>query len=457
MYLSNSIYMHRVVKISKGLNINLKGAPAQELTAVETPKYYALMPADFTRVTPKVVVKPEDVVKAGEPLFVDKSIPELQFVSPVSGKVVAVNRGERRRVLSVVVESDGKFESVEYKAKDVLSLSADDVKADLLKAGLFAFVRQRPYDVIADPKDTPRAIYVSAFDTKPLAVSFEMALKGNEEDFQVGLDALSRIAPVHLGICKCQKSTALTVAKNVQTTVFVGPHPAGNVGVQINKTAPINKGEIVWTIGAEEVIFIGRLFNKGKVDFTRTIALAGSEVKNPSYSKVVLGAQLENILKGRLEEKYENRIIDGNVLTGKKTTADGFLGAFSTEVTVIPEIMNDADMLGWAMPRFGMYSTSRSYFSWLCSKRKYTIDARIKGGERHMIMSNEYDKVFPMDIYPEYLLKAIITGNIDKMEQLGIYEVAPEDFALCEFVDSSKLELQRIVREGLDKLRAEMC
>ena len=457
MYLSNSIYMHRVVKISKGLNINLKGAPAQELTAVETPKYYALMPADFTRVTPKVVVKPEDVVKAGEPLFVDKSIPELQFVSPVSGKVVAVNRGERRRVLSVVVESDGKFESVEYKAKDVLSLSADDVKSDLLKAGLFAFVRQRPYDVIADPKDTPRAIYVSAFDTKPLAVSFEMALKGNEEDFQVGLDALSRIAPVHLGICKCQKSTALTVAKNVQTTVFVGPHPAGNVGVQINKTAPINKGEIVWTIGAEEVIFIGRLFNKGKVDFTRTIALAGSEVKNPSYSKVVLGAQLENILKGRLEEKYENRIIDGNVLTGKKTTADGFLGAFSTEVTVIPEIMNDADMLGWAMPRFGMYSTSRSYFSWLCPKRKYTIDARIKGGERHMIMSNEYDKVFPMDIYPEYLLKAIITGNIDKMEQLGIYEVAPEDFALCEFVDSSKLELQRIVREGLDKLRAEMC
>ena len=197
--------------------------------------------------------------------------------------------------------------------------------------------------------------------------------------------------------------------------------------------------------------------NKGKIDFTRTIALVGSEVKNPSYSKVILGAQLENILAGRLEEKYENRIIDGNVLTGKKTTADGFLGAFSTEVTVIPESMDDAEMLGWAMPRFGMYSTSRSYFSWLAPKRKYTIDARIKGGERHMIMSNEYDKVFPMDIYPEYLLKAIITGNIDKMEQLGIYEVAPEDFALCEFVDSSKLELQRIVREGLDKLRAEMC
>ena len=449
--------MHRVVKISKGLNINLKGAPVAEMTSVEAAKLYALMPADFTRVTPKVVVKPEDTVKAGEPLFVDKANPELQFVSPVSGKVVAVNRGERRRVLSVVVESDGKFESVEYKAKDVLSLSSDEIKADLLKSGLFAFMRQRPYDVIADPKDAPRAIYVSAFDSKPLAVNFEIALKGNEEDFQTGLDALSRIAPVHLGICACQKSTALLVAKNVVTTIFKGPHPAGNVGVQINRTAPVNKGEIVWTIGAEEVIFIGRLFNKGKVDFTRTIALAGSEVKNPSYSKVVLGAQLTTLLKGRLNDNNELRIIDGNVLTGKKTTADGFLGAFSTEVTVIPEILGGDEMLGWAMPRFSMYSTSHSYFSWLFPKRKYTIDARIKGGERHMIMSNEYDKVFPMDIYPEYLIKAIITGNIDKMEQLGIYEVAPEDFALCEFVDSSKLELQRIVREGLDKLRAEMC
>lgn len=449
--------MHRVVKISKGLNINLKGAPVAEFTSVAPAKFYALMPSDFTRITPKVVVKPEDKVKAGDPLFFDKENPELQFVSPVSGTVVAVNRGERRRVLSVVVESDGKFESVEYKAKDILSLSADEVKADLLKAGLFAFIRQRPYDVIAAPGDTPRAIYVSAFDSKPLAVDFEIALKGNEEDFQTGLDALSRIAPVHLGLCACQKSAALNVAKNVTTTIFKGPHPAGNVGVQINKTAPVNKGEIVWTIGAEEVIFIGRLFNRGKIDFTRTVALVGSEVKNPSYSKMVLGAQISGLINGRLEEKYELRIIDGNVLTGKKTTADGYLGAFSNEITVIPEIMGGAEMLGWIAPRFSMLSTSRSYFSWLMPSRKYTVDARIKGGERHMIMSNEYDKVFPMDIYPEYLIKAIITGNIDKMEQLGIYEVAPEDFALCEFVDSSKLELQRIVREGLDKLRAEMC
>ena len=449
--------MHRVVKITKGLDINLKGAPTAEFVSVAEPKQYALMPADFTRVTPKVVVKPEDKVKAGEPLFIDKNCPELQFVSPVSGTVVAVNRGERRRVLSVVVESDGKFESVEYKAKDVLSLSAEEIKADLAKAGLFAFMRQRPYDVIATPSDSPRAIFVSAFDSKPLAVDFEIALKGNEDDFQTGLDALSRIAPVYLGVGASQKAAALSVAKNVTTTIFKGPHPAGNVGVQINKVAPVNKGEIVWTIGAEEVIFIGRLFNKGKIDFTRTIAVAGSEVTNPAYSKVVLGAQISTLIDGRTKSENPLRIIDGNVLTGKKTTADSFLGAFSTEITIIPEIMGGDEAFGWIAPRFSMFSTSRSYFSWLMPKRAYTIDARIKGGERHMIMSNEYDKVFPMDIYPEYLIKAIITGNIDKMEALGIYEVAPEDFALCEFVDSSKLELQRIVREGLDKLRAEMC
>ena len=449
--------MHRVVKITKGLDINLKGAPAAEFVSVAEPKQYALMPADFTRVTPKVVVKPEDKVKAGEPLFIDKNCPELQFVSPVSGTVVAVNRGERRRVLSVVVESDGKFESVEYKAKDVLSLSAEEIKADLAKAGLFVFMRQRPYDVIATPSDSPRAIFVSAFDSKPLAVDFEIALKGNEDDFQTGLDALSRIAPVYLGVGASQKAAALSVAKNVTTTIFKGPHPAGNVGVQINKVAPVNKGEVVWTIGAEEVIFIGRLFNKGKIDLTRTIAVAGSEVTNPAYSKVVLGAQISTLIDGRTKSENPLRIIDGNVLTGKKTTADSFLGAFSTEITIIPEIMGGDEAFGWIAPRFSMFSTSRSYFSWLMPKRAYTIDARIKGGERHMIMSNEYDKVFPMDIYPEYLIKAIITGNIDKMEALGIYEVAPEDFALCEFVDSSKLELQRIVREGLDKLRAEMC
>ena len=449
--------MYKVVKISKGLDIKLKGAPVKEITAVKAAKYYALKPSDFNGVTPKVVVKPEDAVKAGDALFVDKNRPELRFVSPVSGKVVAVNRGERRRVLSVVVEADGQNAAVEYKAKDVPSLSAAEVKADLLQSGLFAFFRQRPYDVIASPNDTPKAIFVSAFDSKPLAVDFEVALQGNEADFQTGLDALSRMAPVYLGINSKQTSAALTTPKNVTVTSFDGPHPAGNVGVQINHISPVNKGEIVWTVAAEDVIFIGRFFNKGKVDFTRTIALAGSEVKNPSYSKVIVGAQISSITEGRLDDKNPLRIIDGNVLTGTKTTEEDYLGAFSTEITVIPEILDDAELLGWIAPRTSMFSTSRSYLSWLSPKRTYTLDARIKGGERHMIMSGEYDKVFPMDIYAGYLVKAIIAGDIERMEALGIYEVAPEDFALAEFVDSSKLELQRIVRQGLDMLRKEMA
>jgi len=376
----------------------------------------------------------------------------------VSGTVLGVDRGERRKVLSIRVKADAEQSYVEFGKKNVEKLSGEEVKEALLEAGLFAFIKQRPYDVVADPDSAPKAIFISAFDSQPLAPDFEFVLKGQEQDFQTGLNALAKMAPVYLGVSITQKSLALTQAKNATITMFDGPHPAGNVGVQIHHVNPINKGDIVWTIGAEEVIFIGRLFRTGQLDFTRTIALAGSEVKAPAYCKMVIGAQLTPLLQGRTTTGKIPRYINGNVLTGRKTTPDAFLGAKSTEITVIPEGSDVHEMLGWIMPRFNDYSTSHSYFTWLFGKkRQYTIDARIKGGERHMIMSNEYDKVFPMDILPEFLIKAIIAGDIDRMEALGIYEVAPEDFALCEFVDSSKLELQRIVREGLDALRAEMC
>jgi Na+-transporting NADH:ubiquinone oxidoreductase subunit A len=402
-----------------------------------------------------VVVKEEQMVKAGEALFIDKNHPEVKFVSPVSGKVTQVERGARRKVLSIRVEAAGN-EVVDFGKKSVASLNGAQVKEALLEAGLFAFFKQRPYDVVPNPEVTPRAIFVSAFDSQPLAPEFEYVLAGQEADFQAGLEALAKMAPTYLGVSAKQTSAALKEAKGVTVTVFDGPHPAGNVGVQINHTAPVNKGEVVWTLGAEEVIFIGRLFNTGKVDFTRTIAVAGSEVKTPAYARVKVGVQIASVLKGRLTEGKSLRIINGNVLTGYKTSLEGFVGAHATELTVIPEGDDVHEMLGWIMPRFDQFSTSRSYFSWLLGKKEYTIDARVKGGERHMIMSGEYDRVFPMDIMPEYLIKAIIAGDIDRMEALGIYEVAPEDFALCEFVDSSKLELQRIVREGLDALRKEM-
>ena len=394
---------------------------------------------------------------AGGPLFIDKNHPEVQFVSPVSGVVTSVERGARRKVMSITVEAAPEQDFEEFGKKAVSKLDGEAVKEALLNAGMFAFIRQRPYDVIADPTVAPKAIFVSAFDSNPLAPEFEIALKGEEVNFQTGLDALAKIAKTYLSISAKQKSAALTQAGNVTVTVFDGPHPAGNVGVQINHLAPVNKGETVWTIDPQAVIFIGRLFNTGRVDMTRTVAITGSEVLKPAYCKLKVGALLTDVLDGNVTTGKQLRYISGNPLTGKQIPAHGFLGAFHSQVTVIPEGNDVHEMLGWIMPRFNDFSTSRSYFSWLLGKKEYTLDARIKGGERHMIMSNEYDNVLPMDILPEYLIKAIIAGDIDRMEALGIYEVAPEDFAICEFVCSSKMELQRIVREGLDMLRREMC
>ncbi|MBW9199220.1 Na(+)-translocating NADH-quinone reductase subunit A [Bacteroidales bacterium SW299] len=450
--------MANCIKLCKGLDINLKGKAAAEVKPVKEPGFYALCPDDFTGVSPKVVVKEQEYVMAGGPLFIDKNHPEVKFVSPVSGVVTSVERGARRKVMSITVEAAAEQDFEEFGRKEVASMDAQAVKEALLESGMFAFVRQRPYDVIADPSVAPRAIFVSAFDSSPLAPDFEFVLKGQEADFQTGLSALAKIAKTYLGVSVHQTSSALTGAKDVAVTVFDGPHPAGNVGVQINHIAPVNKGETVWTVDPQAVIFIGRLFNTGRVDLTRTVALTGSEVLKPAYCKLKVGALLTNVFAGNVTPDSELRYISGNVLTGKQISANGFLGAFHSQLTVIPEGSGVHEMLGWIMPRTGDFSVSHSYFSWLSGRKKeYVLDARVKGGERHMIMSNEYDRVFPMDILPEYLIKAIIAGDIDRMEALGIYEVAPEDFALCEFVCSSKMELQRIVREGLDMLRKEMC
>ena len=381
----------------------------------------------------------------------------MKFVSPVSGVVTSVERGAKRKVLNIVVEAAAEQDYEEFGKKDPAKMDGQQVKEVLLNAGLFAFIRQRPYDVIADPTIQPKAIFVSAFDSNPLAPDFEFALKGEEKNFQTGLTALSRIAKTYLSLSVNQSAGALTQAKDVAINVFDGPNPAGNVGVQINHIDPVCKGETVWTIGAEAVIFIGRVLNTGRVDFTRTVAVTGSEVLKPAYCKLKVGALLTNVFQGNVNKDKDLRYISGNVLTGKQVSPNGYLGAFHNQLTVIPEGDEVHEFLGWIAPRCNQFSTSHSYFSWLMGKKEYVLDARVKGGERHMIMSNEYDKVFPMDIYPEYLVKAIIAGDIDRMEALGIYEVAPEDFALCEFVCSSKVEVQRIVRAGLDMLRAEMA
>ena len=448
--------MVNVIKLRKGLDINLQGKAEQTKIGLKPAGLYALQPDDFTGVVPKVVVKEGEQVEAGQALFVDKNHPEILFVSPVSGKVKAVVRGERRKVLAVQVEAAQQQQPVDHGKNSPQNMKAQEVVDLLLKAGLFGFINQLPYAVVANPQDKPKAIAVSALRDKPLAADFEYELKGQENDWQTGLDALAKIAPVYLGIGKNQSAKALVDAKNVEVNVFDGPCPAGNVGVQVNHLCPVNKGEVVWTVEPTAVLFIGRLFNTGKVDLTRCVAFVGSEVKKPAYVDMMVGQELNTLLANSLKNTKHVRIINGNVLTGVPTTKEGFLGAHSSEITVIPEGDNVDELAGWIMPRLNQFSVNRSYFSWLFGKKKeYALDARVKGGERHMIMSGEYDRVCPMDIYPEYLIKAIITNDIDRMEQLGIYEVAPEDFALAEFVCSSKLELQKIVREGLDMLRKE--
>ena len=297
-----------------------------------------------------------------------------------------------------------------------------------------------------------------AFDSKPLAPDFEFVLNGNELDFQTGLSALSRIAPTFLGISSKQTMAALTEAKNVDVYVFKGAHPAGNVGVQINHIKPVNKGEIVWTVDPEVVIFIGRLFNSGKVNMTRVIALGGSRMNEPAYCKAVIGADLATLLNGRIADAASSRIINGNVLTGVKSSMDGWLQSPYRHITAIPEVSKADEFMGWASLNPNRFSIYRTFTTWLAGKRnkECSMDARLKGGERAIVCLDEYDRMLPMDIYAEFLLKAIIAFDIDKMEQLGIYEVAPEDFALAEYADTSKIELQRIVREGLDRMRAEM-
>lgn len=447
--------MANVIKLRKGLDINLKGKANFETIRRIDSSEIALVPDSFGGVTPKVIVREGDCVKAGDALFVDKKYPEMKFASPISGTVKAVVRGDRRKVLYVKVKADETQQFVDFGIKDIEKLDGEAIKEALLASGLFSFIQQLPYAVTTTPDTMPKAIFVSAFRDMPLASDFEVELKGNEKDFQTGLTALSKIQKTYLGLSVHQTASALVNAKDVEINVFDGKCPAGNVGVQVNHIDPINKGEVVWTIDPAAVIFFGRLFNTGKVDLRRVIAVAGSGVKNPSYAEILIGTPLSKVLDGQLKSTEHVRIINGNPLTGRKTTLEDFVGAHTSEVTVIPEGDDVNEFLGWILPRTNLFSVSKSYFSWLMGKKTYNLDARIKGGERHMIMSGEYDKVLPMDIYGEYLIKAIIAEDIDKMEQLGIYEVSPEDFAVAEFVDSSKLELQKIVRNGLDMLRKE--
>lgn len=450
--------MSKIITLRKGLDINLQGKALETLTDAPLSEEYALSPLDFEGVTPKLLVKVGDEVEAGTPLFFSKSDERILFTSPVSGKVAAVNRGEKRKVLSVTVTPDAKQRYAEFTRLDLKKASREQIVSLLLRSGLWPMILQRPYGIIADPSDTPKAIFISAFDSAPLAPDFNFVLKDEQANLQAGIDALCKLTSgkVHLSV-RAKAEGRMTALKGVETHLFAGKHPAGNVGVQIHHVDPVNKGEIVWTVNIQDLAIIGRLMNEGRIDMTKIIAVAGSEIENPHYVRVISGARVDSILKGNVKPQREGdhvRLISGNVLTGVKTASDGFIAFYANQITAIPE-GDKFELLGWAMPRLNKFSVSRAYFSWLCPKKAYNLDTNLNGGERPFVVTGLYERYLPMDIYPMYLLKACLAGDIDKMENLGIYEVVEEDFALCEFVDPSKIEIQQIIRDGINLMIKE--
>ncbi len=448
--------MSKQIKIKKGLNIPLKGQ-AEKIIAKEQVNVplFALKPTDFHSFTPKSMVKEGEKVKAGTNLFFDKYNPEIKISSPVSGTLKAIERGERRKILAYVIEPDGQQEYLKFE----VDKNADREKTIelLLNSGAWAFIRQRPYDIIANPKDTPKAIFISGFDSSPLAPDYDFMLTSQSDDFQAGIDALKKLTDgaVHLTTNGAYPPSKLySNTKGVELHSIKGPHPAGNVGIQMHHIDPINKGEVAWHINPQDVIIIGRLFNKGIFDATRIIALTGSEVEKPMYHRVILGTNIAPLVKNNVTTDKNLRYISGNVLTGTKISEDGYLSFYHNQITVIPE-GDDYEFFGWASPGFNKFSVSRSYFAWLMPNKKYTMNANLHGGERPFTFSEQYEKVLPMDVLPVNLLKAIIIKDIDQMEQLGIYEVGEEDLALCEFVCTSKIEVQKILREGFDIMISE--
>ena len=448
--------MSKDIRIKKGVSIKLTGSAERVYANIPASEYYVVKPSDFTGLTPKLTVKVGDKVQAGSSLFFDKENPSVIFASPVSGEVSEIRRGEKRKILSVVVKADAEITYKEFSKAEAKNLSREQIIEQMLAAGVWPFVRQRPFAVIANPVDMPKAVFISAFDSAPLACDSDFVLHGMKKEFQAGLDIVTKLTEgtTHLNIDgNSNSSEVFTNAKGVQINKISGPHPAGNVGIQIHHIDPINKGEVVWYMYPQDVIAIGRLFSEGKYDATRLVALAGSQVEKPRYYRSMQGAAITTMTEGNIKEG-DNRFINGNVLTGTHIAADGNLGFYNNEISVIPE-GKEQDFLGWLLPGFSKFSLSRTFFSWINPKKEYAISANMNGEERAYVVTGQYEKVLPMDVYPQHLIKAIMIGDIDLMENLGIYEVAEEDFALCEFACTSKMPVQEILREGLDLVRKE--
>ena len=449
--------MSKDIRIKKGLDIKLVGEAEKTTENAIISNFYSVRPEDFHSIIPKLVAKEGTRVKAGETLFYNKDIEAMKFVSPVSGEITEVQRGPRRRIDAIKITADKEQSYVEHGKFDLTS-DADKVKAHLLDSGCWAFIKQRPYDVVANPENSPKAIFISGYASAPLAADLDFTLKGKEAELQAAVDALAKLTDggVHISVGK-NSDSPLTGLSNVSIYKVSGPHPSGNVGTLINKVNPINKGEVAWTLNAQDLVIIGELLLTGKFNAQRVIAFAGSSVKKPRYFKTKIGAEVSTMIYDNGVEKDANdRIISGNVLSGKQVAPDGNLDYYSNVITVIPE-GDDYEFFGWNKPVFNKISTSRAVtFSWLSPKKKYDLNTNTNGEHRAFVTTGTYEEVFPLDIYPMQILKACMYKDLDEMEALGMYEVAPEDFALTEFVCVSKQPHQKIIREGLDLMLKEI-
>ena len=449
--------MSKDIRIKKGLNINLVGEAEKTTSKAVLSNVYAIRLEDFHGIMPKMLVKQGAEVKAGEALFYDKNVEDMLFVSPVSGELIEIERGARRRILVLKILADKEQQALEHPILDVSSADSKEIKKYLLHGGCWPFIKQRPYDIVADPDTNPKSIFISGYVTAPLAADLDYVLQGKEAELQAAVSALAKLTTgkVHISVGKAG-SSPLAGLSGVEVHKVSGPHPAGLVGTQINKLDPINKGELVWTVTPQDLVIIGEYLLTGKFNAERTIALVGSSVKAPKYYKTKIGTEVSTFLYGSGVHSENIRVINGDVLTGAKSSPDGYLGYYNNTVTAIPE-GDDYEFFGWNKPVFNKISNTRALtFSWMLPKKKFDLDTNTNGEHRAFVLTGQYEEVFPLDIFPMQLLKACMVQDLDEMEQLGLYEVAPEDFSLTEFICVSKQPHQQIIREGLDLLKKEI-
>lgn len=451
--MSNNIYL------KKGLDIPIDGAAAQKTRKVIVPDVVAVKPTDFRGFTPKLLVREGDKVLAGTPVLADKMSQNILLASPVSGTVTEVVRGEKRKLLEVRIKADEKQEYIDFGVRKPAELSAEQIKEAILSAGLWPGIIQRPYGIIANPEIKPKAIFVSAFNTAPLAANPEFAFRDEVANIQTAINALAKLTDggIHFSLnSENYSGTPFHKIENVIEHTFSGKHPAGNVGVQIHHISPIRKGETVWTVSLMMLAAIGRLFNTGKCDLRRKIAVTGPAAIEPAYVDGLPGISVKDI-KEFYDSSLNLRFVSGDALSGTNIGPEGFLGFNDNQITILRE-GDTYELLGWAKPvRCSQFSASRTYFSWLTPKKKYDMDTNLHGGPRAFVVNDVYGKVLPMNIFPVYLLKACLAQDIDKMEKYGIYEVLEEDLALCEYVCPSKIYIQQIISDGIALMMKEMC